>query len=791
MLRLCSTTCKKCDSIAISEKSLIIGDNIWKDCIGFLKEGGKSQIELFPIKNERDELIAYGYQDSEANRELRMLKELRNNVNALQFTDVFPKYKEVIIYGCNELAIAFAKYLENVGGIKVSTIGNYWDYFGYKNEYSSEGGEEILKIYAEGFSTEGDLYHTLKRSVSPEFEYIDKIYEANVLGGRIRDTIGSFNDLINKLRNEQEIVVLGVDREAQDTYDLLLKQGIDISAFAVEEKRRETLLGKKVMCISEAISFFQAPVFLDYKTSHGALGSELTEYFDYLGYARNKQIFLLKDYTDIPTSNLVHILYGKHVLLTGDPKLCELLSNYLYSVENGQIFVKYTNLGEPVSREADDILCLVIPDYHSGIRKVGKTKKEKLKQQLSNMKFVDYTEYFVSSRVFALIDVYLNQNIEKYTIFDLLPKGILLGRIPGWSGNFFFRGIMDGHPEILMIPSFYDLNNNLFYYCIRLAGIPSDNILERFWEMYNCEACEKESDFPNPERFNKIIKKYLHLKKSFTSQELFVLFHLAYAQMLNGESETDISKLVIYWEPHLVSREEFPFFALWLEDEKVNGQTIAFRRNNIIRTGSACARRAEGNNIPSAYTTMFGDVPFEDKDSIQYHNWIEFKMRFEDIKLYPKENLMKICERLGITWSNTMLQTTCADKPLEYRGSVDFDLKPVFNRYDDFLSEFDCFRISLACSPYQKRYGYPYENCLKFTRSELQELFIKPFLFDEIKVFGDWDRMQYLKVYEWMRWKLWEVRKHMILNDVCSEFEKVQLKQRTVTVFLDEVEGEK
>lgn len=612
-----------------------------------------------------------------------------------------------------------------------------------------------------------------------------------MLEGRIQDTVGGFNDLIDKLRNEQEIVILGIDREAQDTYDLLLKHGIDISAFVVKEKREETLLGKKVMCISEAISSFQTPIFLDYKTSHGALGDELTEYFDYLGYARNKQFFLLKDYVDIPTSNLVHILHGKRVLLTGDPKLCELLSNYLYSVENGQIFVKFTNLGETVSREADDILCLVIPDYHSGIRKVGKIRKERLKQQLSNMKFVDYTEYFVSSRVFALIDVYLNQNIEKYMIFDLLPKGIFLGRIPGWSGNFFFRGIMDGHPEILMIPSFYDLNNNLFYYCIRLAGIPSDNLLERFWEMYNCEACEKEGDFPNPERFNKIIKKYLHLKKSFTSQELFVLFHLAYAQMLNGESETDISKLVIYWEPHLVSREEFPFFALWLEDEKVNGQTIAFRRNNIIRTGSACARGAEGNNISSAYTTMFGDVPFEDKASIQYHNWIEFTMRFEDIKLYPKENLMKICERFGITWSNTMLQTTCADKPLEYRGSVDFDLKPVFNRYDDFLSEFDSFRVSLACSPYQKRYGYPYENCLKFTRSELQELFIKPFLFDEIKVFGDWDRMQYLKVYEWMRWKLWEVRKHMILNDVCPEFEKVQLKQRTVTVFLDEVEGEK
>lgn len=75
MLRLCSTTCKKCDGFEICKKSLIIGNNLWKDCIGFLKECGKSQIELFPIKNERDELIAYGYQDNEANTYVERIKK--------------------------------------------------------------------------------------------------------------------------------------------------------------------------------------------------------------------------------------------------------------------------------------------------------------------------------------------------------------------------------------------------------------------------------------------------------------------------------------------------------------------------------------------------------------------------------------------------------------------------------------------------------------------------------------------------------------------------------------------
>lgn len=653
-----------------------------------------------------------------------------------------------------------------------------------------EEKEDTLKIYAEGFSTKGDLYHTLERSVSSEFECIDKIYEANVLEGRIQDTIGSFDDLICRLRNEQEIVILGIDREAQDTYDLLLKHGIDICAFAVKEKRREALLGKKVMCISEAMSSLHTPVFLNYKDKHGALGEKLTEYFDYRGYERNKQFFLLRDYVDIPTSNLVHILHGKSILLTGDQKLCQMLSDYLYSVEKGKIHIKYMTLGETVTQKSD-VLCLVIPDYHNDAEIVARKKKLLLEQSLSDMGFDNYTEYYINSHVFALIDIYLNQNIEKYSVSELLPKGMLLGRIPGWSGNIFIKGVLDGHSEILMISSFNDFNNNLFYYCIRLAGMDSADILQEFWTMYNYESSSKEQDFPNVEKFNESMKKYLKLKKRFTSQELFVLFHIAYAEMISGEVISDISEATIYWEPHLLSRDEFPFLALWLEDEKINGQTLVLRRNNIVRTGSACARRAQGRPISNAYTTMFEDGFSNDKVSVQYHNWIEFKMRFEDIKLYPKENLMKICERLGIAWSNSMLKTTCAGKILEYRGSVDFDLKPVFNRYDDFLSEFDCFRISLACSPYQKRFGYPYENCLKFTRNELQELFIKPFLFDEIKVFGDWDRKQYLKIFEWMRWKLWEVRKHMILNDIYPEFEKIQLKQHAITVNLNEFEEKK
>ena len=47
---------------------------------------------------------------------------------------------------------------------------------------------------------------------------------------------GGADKLIDKLKGEQEIVILGADRVAQDTYDLLMSRGIDICCFTGESR---------------------------------------------------------------------------------------------------------------------------------------------------------------------------------------------------------------------------------------------------------------------------------------------------------------------------------------------------------------------------------------------------------------------------------------------------------------------------------------------------------------------------------------------------------------------------
>lgn len=127
--------------------------------------------------------------------------------------------------------------------------------------------------------------------------------------------------------------------------------------------------------------------------------------------------------------------------------------------------------------------------------------------------------------------------------------------------------------------------------------------MPNFWEMYNEGMGSKE--FTDPLSFEKRAKQLLSLKKRFTSQELFVLFHIAYAEMA-GSKISDISKLVIYWEPHYVPRDDFPFLAFWLEDEKIDGQTVVLRRDHVVRTGSICAGEAEKSRFFCLEKDVFG-----------------------------------------------------------------------------------------------------------------------------------------------------------------------------------------
>ena len=115
---------------AIKQEYVILNTDIWKNAREYFRYREKELMvdRLLPVLDEEYRLICFAYEDVDANREIRMLRELSEHSEALQFSDLYPEYQCVRIYEFNELAYFFAKYLESQN-ISVQVQGEMWRNF--------------------------------------------------------------------------------------------------------------------------------------------------------------------------------------------------------------------------------------------------------------------------------------------------------------------------------------------------------------------------------------------------------------------------------------------------------------------------------------------------------------------------------------------------------------------------------------------------------------------------------------------------------------------------------------
>lgn len=781
-------------NVVVEKRHFMLDERIWQEQNAYFKNNGyygNETVRMIPIVDMRGEIICYGWQDVEANRELRMLKELEENSKYLQFKDVYPDIRKVIVCGCNELAYYFVRYLHKLK-IPVSVKGRYWEQLAA--EIVEDNGLDdcnTMIIYAERiFENEKNLFQRVIRSASPEFECIDRIYEANLLAGNIKDTDGDFSNLLRKLE-DKNIVILGTDEVAQDTYDLLYAQGIDIKYFVVENMLTETprlLLGKRVTDIAEVLRDEEQVVLIDVHDKNSAWGGvKYVELFDYYGYVRNQNFFLINDYTSIPCSNLIHILKGKNVFLVGDESLCKILADYLRDIEHGDIKLQYAKTLREGMVKKTDILCMVYLWY--GIDAFEKKKKFFGEYTIS----MPCTNYFSMTRVFVDIDQYRTRCADKYLVKNLVPKGILLNITNTSNGNVFLKGILDGHPNIILMPYNF-LDENLFVYCICLSIEKAEDICRVFQLMLRQNMNEEQilSVFPLWKTFEDSMERWLSLQDKYTSQELFLIFHLAYAEMISGKRIADLSQSIIYFDSHWTPLAERYFLAKWLESENVDTQIISVHRDNVAwfaSTYKTCLGINEEEMELARETLEWiyqKKLEYKPKQ-VNYKYCKEFEVRFEDLKLNPEEELLKICKQLKIPWSDTMLRTTLYGKAHSLWNVKDFDLRPLINKHETFWSEFDRFRLCLIMSAHQKKYGYFYEDCMRFSRGELQEMFLKEFRFQsKLQFKSEREKSSYyLWAQEFIRWQLYENRKYAVLYDIEPRFESIFKAPKTRKEVID------
>lgn len=734
---------------SIAKEHVILDKDIWKNARQFfsLHSIDYGDQILLPVVDKQGKLISFAYEDFEANREVRILRELQETANAMQFVDIFPQYKCVKIYGFNELAFLFAEYLKKQG-IFVQVDGSMWDEISYQREGYDFLDYNCMIIYADGIGEKPfNWKENLLRSASVEFECIDDIYEANIKKQLIKDTTENCESLFARLRDKRKIIILGEGRNEQNAYGFLRKNGIEVCCFvsAKNSEWSQKLFGKEIISEQVARRMYKDAIYIDCVSRNSTWGSLKIDYYDYIGYNRNEKYILIQDYSEIPENSLIYALKNMNVVLAGDTYFCRRLYHYLkQSMVSviGHLHILPDNIelqGLPkisIDDIDDETECLIVlPDcWMSGAAAyVGKEKRQKIITYFQTKKISNYTDYYTNT--LSLINIEEEEKTE-YTKKWMMPKRIVLGSIEAYSGNVFFKGLLDNHPNILLI-HFSDLNNCLFWICFCLAKEDSADILPLLWKIIG-----KDSDrIYNPKVFNETMMKLLSFDDKFTSQELFIMFHIAYASMDREiQYESGIQNMIIYWEPHFLDRDIMENCVKWLGTKKVPCDIINIVRDICTHNGAIVKRFIKKFGVKAAYNDVFSCPNIDKKKYIYSNRWI---YKFEELKCNPRENLAEICNKWGILWSDTLMRVTQFGKEWVFDNGVrmikDFDLEPVYNTYEDYLTEFDRLRIILINAPWQKKYGYPFVKLSNYSRRELQELFLKKFYFD---------KFEYQKVYQ-------------------------------------------
>lgn len=770
---------------------LVFDENIWENG----REYFKRQIEnatgviFVPVLDEEYHLISLAWQDDEANKEIRMLDELAECGGVPGFREMYPEYDEVAVYGCNELSYYFIQYLRK-SGISVNAVDAMWNECDVWSETVQCQDRALdyrrYPVYGEG-SVPSEKAIELRGSVSAEFECIDHIYEESICRGIIRDALGNFQELVAKLQGKK-IGLSGVGRNSLNAYDLLLENGVDIYCFLTEDIQQQgaELLGKKIIGKAEALRSIDELIVIEADEKYSAWGFGGTDsYHYYYRLKRNERFFLLQDYREIPNRGIPYVLShmvregGARLLLAGDKWLCLRLSGILEKQgrefegkilycdileEHAEEELRMARIGAAEIQKTDICLLMVSEYYHYDSVKCYLNHEAVKKNYMERFKTfrLSVVDYPVENSAFMGSTVTPDRSGKA----ALRVRKIVIGAITPYSGNIFFRGLLDGHPEI-MILEYGSLNSNLFSICEKLSMEKGADILRLFWELLEKEfQPEVQNDWGEDKRkkFSQSMEEILSEKDTFTSQEIFVMIHVAYARMW-GQEIKNISDMTIYWEPHCVPTNKCEDYTVWLDKAAMSGCILNVVRNAWIRSGSVL-RALEKENTPFGPWVLPIVFSYPDNEKRQYKGWERIVIRFEDLKCHPREELHALCEKLGIEWTDTLLETTLHGEQEFYGNITGFDLAPVYRTHEEYFSSFDRFRLSLITGAWQKQYGYPYVSSLGFSRRELKEIFRKEFRFEErIVCHSEKEKMSIkVKVQKLADDYLWENRRREVME---------------------------
>ena len=394
----------------------------------------------------------------------------------------------------------------------------------------------------------------------------------------------------------------------------------------------------------------------------------------------------------------------------------------------------------------------------------------------------------------------------------------IINSIPrGFSGSDFFNMILDSHPSLLTI-GWHGLSSFAILwkvFCkdktvkeavkhlrnpnseeeIGLQGFNLSHMLKYKYEsdgeaVINTGRNDLSQTLKRKYKervsfFLEGLSLYLDSKKTYSIHDWFKAFYLS-ANMAVGRKFLQRITPAIFYDKHGISnktKEKVGITDLIQRDNITPTEISAM--NNEVYSGFKYKRRVGIVRSPlatlgSTINRVSKDIKFTIILNYMHKNTygrrvresnpefpVSAHVRFEDLKLYPRETTEKLCEFLRIPWSETCLHiTTNGEDSGIVDGTAGFDTKPVYNPHLEYMSTLDYYRIELLNAKNFQVWGYKlkYYDGTKYSPEDLEKLFAIPFKIetmelnpkkwlgwpnqDEIKEFHEWILKRVLDVME-------------------------------------------
>ncbi|RKI43205.1 hypothetical protein D7V96_04260 [bacterium D16-59] len=550
---------------------------------------------------------------------------------------------------------------------------------------------------------------------------------------------------------KEDIVVYCAAGYGEKIYLKLVSAGCNVIGFCDNAERNKDilLLGKPIHNYSECRQKYPYAIYV-IANSTFITARKISKELEHDGYVKNITYFIadeleLQNLLPDKSENAGFCLTVKErpIILFGSLFLCNFFRKWVESlIQNSEVYICTSEDEISEYQKYADAIWIPLAMNISYMLPARTNKGLLLVQSLQNHGVKSFSRFFLSNLVYCeehssvcnKEDVFVND-------YSALVKKVLFLKRSGYSGSIFIDSILDFHPDILYLG--LNMWSQSIWHVIKKAMEKEEDYIGEIIRQIEKYLLLSKGSTEWLDEYRIILKKYIRDGKVYSERDLFIIIHLSYYEFLHGCPPDGKKPLVIYMDIHsnMVMRDVVFSWLDWMGFEVVLLEMI---RSPYKRLGSNIkAILAYYEHLTPANILGLLEAFSEERVEQSERKYDLIRIRFEDLKMYPKIILSKLCQIVGISWDDSLLETTSDGKESAYiiNGSsvTGFDLKPVYHPYEEYFDAFDRFRLDLFFREKNKAYGYSYVDREKYWMSldEFGKLFEIPFQFEKFMLFQD------------------------------------------------------